>query len=506
MQSNITAKGRYDKMLPDRQPFLDRAREVAKLTIPALFPPDGHTGTSYFHTPYQSVGARGVNNLASRLLLTLLPPNSPFFRMVPPSSLRTELEAQGPNSPMKAKLDKALSDFERTVQDSIEAASDRNEVYEGLRNVLVGGNVMLALLADETRVYTLDQYVVRRSRGGKPLEMIIMETLAIEEVPEDILEKVMERVEKGAESVDAYTRVWLQNNRYHIRQEIADVVVPGSATTFPADGMPFLPLRFTKIAGENYGRSFGEEYFGDLMSLEELSKAVVEGAAAAAKVLFLLHPGATTQADDIVKAENLDIIMGRIDELDVLQLQKLSDFSVARQTAEAIEFRLSQAFLMNSSVQRDAERVTAEEIRFMAEELENALGGFYTLMAEEFQLPYAKRKIKQTKNLPNLAKHGVKPVIVTGLEALGRGQDLRKLNLLVADLAQVFGQDILSQKINVDNYLERRAAALGMDIDGLFKTQEEIQQEQTRQQLLATAQDVAPEVVKQAGQGQPQAA
>ena len=41
------------------------------------------------YQPYQGIGARGVNNLASKLSLALMPPNSPFFRfMVEPYTLR----------------------------------------------------------------------------------------------------------------------------------------------------------------------------------------------------------------------------------------------------------------------------------------------------------------------------------------------------------------------------------------------------------------------------------
>ena len=73
------AQARYSQLETRREPFLTRARDAAKLTIPSLLPPSGHTGHSKFSTPAQSLGARGVNNLASKLLLALLPPNSPFF-------------------------------------------------------------------------------------------------------------------------------------------------------------------------------------------------------------------------------------------------------------------------------------------------------------------------------------------------------------------------------------------------------------------------------------------
>ena len=75
-----TIEGRYNHYARDRELFLERGRDCAQFTIPTLIPDEGHTSTSRFNTPYQGIGARGVNNLASKLLLTLLPPNAPFFR------------------------------------------------------------------------------------------------------------------------------------------------------------------------------------------------------------------------------------------------------------------------------------------------------------------------------------------------------------------------------------------------------------------------------------------
>ena len=72
-----------------------------------------------------------------------------------------------------------------------------------------------------------------------------------------------------------------------------------------------------------------------------------------------------------------------------------------------IETRLQFAFLLNSSIQRNAERVTASEIRFMAEDLEQALGGIYSILSQEFQLPFVMRKMammEKSKKLPKLPK------------------------------------------------------------------------------------------------------
>ena len=88
----MSASGRYEKLAADRDSYLDRARECAELTIPSLLPYEGFTYSNDLYQPYQSVGSRGVNNLASKLLLLLFPPNSPFFRLAIDSKTKKELE------------------------------------------------------------------------------------------------------------------------------------------------------------------------------------------------------------------------------------------------------------------------------------------------------------------------------------------------------------------------------------------------------------------------------
>src|SRR5210317_2283211 len=89
-----TAKQRYEAMKEYREHFLNRGRECSELTLPALLPDDGVNHTSDLYTPYQSVGARGVNNLASKLLLLLLPPNQPFFRLSLDAGTEREMSEQ----------------------------------------------------------------------------------------------------------------------------------------------------------------------------------------------------------------------------------------------------------------------------------------------------------------------------------------------------------------------------------------------------------------------------
>ena len=87
-----------------------------------------------------------------------------------------------------------------------------------------------------------------------------------------------------------------ENGRWVWYQEVDDMIIPGSRSTAPKNASPWLVLTFNSVDGEQYGRGRVEEFLGDLKSLEGLSQALVEGAAAASKVIFQsVHPQLQSQ-------------------------------------------------------------------------------------------------------------------------------------------------------------------------------------------------------------------
>ena len=224
-------------------------------------------------------------------------------------------------------------------------------------------------------------------------------------------------------------------------------------------------------------------------------QAIIEGAAASAKTLFLVNPNGVTRAATISKAPNGAVREGTAADISVMQVGKSADFSIAFSAIQRIEARLEFAFLMARSVQRDAERVTAAEINLMAQELENSLGGIYSILTQEFQLPYLRRRmhllVRQGK-VPKLPDELVKPKIVTGLQGLGRGNDRNKLIEFIGTVAQALGPDVMRQYVNVDEAVKRLATSIGIDTANLVKTQEQIQAEQEAAQQQQLIQSLGP--------------
>ena len=507
MINNISCSQRYHKLTGDREIYLDRARECSELTLPSLITPEGFSSATDLYQPFQSTGARGVNNLASKLLLLLFPPNSPFFRLAMDTKTKMELDQDGQ---LRAQIEQGLAGVEREVMGEIENSAMRVHVFEALKHLIVSGNVLLHLpKKGGVRVFPLSSYVCKRDPNGELLEVIVEETVSPKVLPEG-----MDGIDYTSEKdIKIYTKVTrTKEDEYYIYQEVEGMVVPDSEGTYKKELLPWRALRMVHLDGEDYGRSYVEEYLGDLKSLEGLMESIVSAAAASSKLVFLVRPNASVKRRDLTNAKNGAVIVGSPDDVKVLQTEKSSDLRVVLETVKRIEDRLAFAFLLNTSIQRDAERVTAEEIRFMAQELESALGGVYSILSQEMQLPIVHilmDRMSTSKKIPKLPKGSVTPVIVTGVEALGRGNDLNKLRGYVQDLMQLAQANPQAiQMINFNDLVARLATGHGIDTIGLIKTEQQLQAEMQQQQqaqqeqmMMQTMQDAAPSVAKEIVKG-----
>ena len=487
----MTAKSRYDYLSSDRTQFLTEAEDASKLTLPYLI--RGHEeysrGMKQLKTPWQSVGAKGVVALASKLSLALVPPQSSFFK------LQLDESQLGQDFPpeVKSELDLSFAKIERTILDAIAASDDRVVIHQALQHLVVGGNALIFMGKAGLKLFPLNRFVIERDGNGDVIEIVTKERInkkLIEKyLPEDFdynRETVVDGDSKEEEECDVYTHVTRDNNRFLWHQEVYDHVLEGSNSKAPVDTTPWLPLRFNTVDGEAYGRGRVGQFIGDLKSLEALSQALVEGSAAAAKVVFVVSPSSTTKPQTLASAGNGAIVQGRPDDIGVVQVGKTADFQTAYQLMGQLEGRLNEAFLILSV--RDSERTTAQEVQMTQMELEQQLGGLFGLLTVEFLVPYLNRKLsvfQKTGEIPRIPKGMVKPIIVAGINALGRGQDVQALGSFLQTIAQTMGPEAIQQYINPDEVIKRLAAAQGIDVLNLVKSMEEIQGEQQQQQQQA---------------------
>ena len=504
----MTAKSRYDYLSSDRSQFLTEAEDAANLTLPYLI--RGHEehvrGMKQLNTPWQSVGAKGVVALASKLSLSLVPPQTSFFKLqLDESQLGQEFPPE-----VKSELDLSFAKIERTILDAIAASDDRVVIHQALQHLVVGGNALIFMGKQGLKLFPLNRYVIERDGNGDVIEIVTRERInkkLIEKyLPEgyedeiDTDEAVVDETKSDKQECDVYTHVTRDNNRFIWHQEVFDKVLPGSDGKSPLDTTPWLPLRFNTVDGEAYGRGRVGQFIGDLKSLEALSQALVEGSAAAAKVVFVVSPSSTTKPQTLASAGNGAIVQGRPDDIGVVQVGKTADFRTAYELMAQLEKRLNEAFLVLQV--RQSERTTAQEVQMTQMELEQQLGGLFGLLTVEFLVPYLNRKLsvfQKTGEIPKIPKGMVKPIIVAGINSLGRGQDVQALGQFLQTIAQTMGPEAIQQYINPEEVVKRLAAAQGIDVLNLVKSMQEVQAERDKNRAEAAEMEAVkntPEMMK----------
>lgn len=509
MHETDSIKSRFQTLDSSRSALLERAREASRLTIPSLLPEEGFDDTTDLPTPYQGLGAQAVNNLSAKILMALVPPNAPFCRLTIPEDMKRRIISELGAGTYHIEVELRLTEIERAIRNYVETHGLRVPLYKAVRLLVTTGNACL-FVPDEggMRVYSLDQYVVVRDGMGNVTEVITKESVAIDTLPEEFREEVRSKVNqtraKAGTEAEIYTHIVLnEEGKFEVTQEVEGESLQESygydKGEYLPEELPWIVLRWNDPHNSHYGRGHVDDYLGDFVSMESLHKSIVECAAILARILFLLNPNGFATEDDFIDAQNGDVIVANETDIAPFQVDKSHDLQFASSIAGTMGERISQAFLLRSTVQRNAERVTAEEIRYVAQELEDALGGIYSTLAIELQLPLVRRimAILKSNNIyPNLPQEDLTPVITTGYEALGRGHDLQRL-MMFKNAVMELGEQAVGL-IDFSNYLERVALSLGLEVGGLLKTPEQMEQEAQAGQMNDIVQQTAPQVLSAA--------
>jgi len=457
---DITAKGRYDELDSDRGSVTDRAELCAKLTVPYLFMEESATSQDDLDREYISgYGAKLVNHLVGKFALSILPPSQPFYRLS--ATQEAMQEVSGGNPEKEFQIDKTLAEIEEGILRYINKSRFRASLYPSLRTAMVTGDSLIEKLEDDTfRVFNMKNYVIKRDSAGNILDLIILETLDYDAVPDDIQGSIDEKAKD--EPVDLYTRVYLEEGVYKRYQEIAEEIVAGSEVDLKNLSDKYISIRGNKVGGEDYGRGFVEEHLGTFISLNKQLKVLNESAIVASKTVFMVRPTGMAKDKDFVDAANGEAIIGAEEDIGTVKSGKAYDLQITKELVQDMKRELAEAFLMGSASIRDAERVTAHEVQLVASELEASFGGIYTAISEDIQLPLVENAME---TLDIDGGDDIDIIITAGVEALGRNVELSKINNLIGELgmlANLVGAEKIASEVNVPAFLSAMVSNSGV--------------------------------------------
>lgn len=499
----IDVKGRYDKLKTVRDPYVDRAKEFASLTLPSVMPvsDDDWGGSSKMDLDWQSHGSHVTNFMVNKYMMTLLPPSTPFARLRLPDEATAALEAQYGKAPLMFFLSRSER---KMFVDGFEAMNAREVLAEYITHLVVTGNAVLympdsAKIKDEAekgvRFYALNQYVVRRNQTGTIIELVMVDKLDAYTMPEAAGEALSRLgIEPKFDDDKLYTLYtgffWdAKEQKYSMQQQVEGEPI-GEVGTFKKDDAPFVVGTWRLSRNEHYGRGWAEDNSGTLNAISLLSQALVEGAIAMTDIKYLVDPAGAIKPEALNGAASGAYVAGKPDAVKPVQTGKSGDMGFVSELIKHYEQKLALAALMSSAATRDAERVTAEEIRLQARELETGHAGVFTGIANTL-LKRLARKLMQDI-MPQLLKAKIAVTIVTGLDALGRSGDLEQLRGMMSDLQllQAVPEPLLAA-FKPKDFLMTLASMHGVDYTPWVLTDEEEQAQQQAQQQQANFSQMA---------------
>lgn len=472
--SKYTARGRWQELDAKRVGLITRCERYAALTLPSVFPEDGYDeGQDQLSQSINSIGAQAVNNLVNKMVLAMFAPSRPFMRLDLPTTEKAAI-LRGLNM-TEQQFREELSVAEKEMIRFLDGTGSRPKLFDLFAHLIITGNCLRLTEGKSMRIIGLRDYVVRRNLKGEVIEILLRESVNKDELPEKLQVYVTRK--EDDQTVD-YFRWWKWNGKvFKETQWIDELCIQGggAAGQYKPEHMPVQAHTWRLPDKRHYAIGHVEDYIGDFEGLNDLTEAEVNGAILASEFRWLVNPGGMTRPEDFQRTRNGDSLPGVKGDLELVNAAAVAGaLQVVSASAEKFVRRIGAGFLLSGAVQRDAERVTAEEIRMLANELETGLGGIYSRLAVDLQLPLAYWLMGNVDNAVFKGSDFV-PTIVTGLDALSRNGDLESMQLFLQDVVQITAMPPeVQQYLKLDTIFSALAAGRGLRASDYVNTQSNV--------------------------------
>lgn len=499
--AKTTHKALFHKYRDDT--VLQKARKYAHWTLPQLMADvtlAARGATIVLERDYQEIGALLVNNLASKLAGLLFPSSRPFYKIKPSKELTKLAKEKGIQ---EASMAGNMAKLEMESCQQLFLNGSYEQLVMSMKHLIVTGNVLMYrdTKLNKSTVYGLTSYSIRRDGRGNLMDCLLQEFADIKTLPLDVQSvlrlKSPHKYREGSDSshnVELYTRIERDSDSngnpiYKVTQQ-ADGLDVGTPGSYPEHLCPWQAVSWSLIAGENYGRGLVEDYAGGFAKLSDESLAATLYGVEACRLINLVAPGMGADVDELQAAGTGEYVQGSKDSV---LAHEGGDAGKMQQMAASIEAtfgRLARAFMYKANT-RNAERVTAFELKQDALEAEETLGGTYSSLSAAMQVPLAHVLLTEVDSAMQgaiLLGH-IKLGIMAGIQALGRQAEVQNLAMAAQDAAAiipVLAQ--LSNRVDKDKVLDVIMAGQSVDTSTIYKDEKQLAAEKDAAQQQAAGQ------------------
>ncbi len=501
MSKRLSHKSRFLKYRDET--VIQKSIDYARWTLPQLMVDielNSNGRGAVVERDYQEIGPLLVNNLAAKLTGLLFPASRPFFEAELTDQL---IQAATRAGQSQQDLQNQFAKLVIRACKRVFKNASYAQLVQAARHLIVTGNVLTYRDSDEQRIttYGLQSFAVRRDGSGRLLDTVLRERTYIEALAPDIAAALRRanpskyRRQDDAPPVDLYTRIERKVAKtgrvyFRVTQE-ADEIEVGTPGEYPEHLCPWQVITWNLIAGENYGRGLVEDYAGGFAKLSDASEAAALYGIEILKVLHVVAPGLGADIDEMATAESGEYVQGLNGSVQAHEAGDAIKLQTIRQEINEVFGNLARAFMYKANT-RDAERVTAYELRQDAQEADNVLGGVYSSLAEKWQVPMAHVLIYEERAtlLAGLLDGTVKLDIIAGVPALGRSIDLQNLLDAAQDISAIVPAfTALSKRVNAQALFETVLRLNSIDTEEFFLSDAEFKAQQDAERVEAEGKD-----------------
>ena len=448
-----------------------------------------------------SIGAESLNNFISQLSKIVFPIQGAFFRV-------DKKRGDTPNidSLSETQQRDVYRKLEENAMEALYIRGLHAQKFMLLAQLIGLGDVVFKIPRErqsEMQVYDMNDAVIKRTRNGRLADLIIKENTEhrfLSDKAKRTLQLKGKKVYKEEDILALYTHVRLNsNNKFEVHMSVEDISLDTGLNFYACDKCEYNVASITLKRGSNHGTGIVQQYLPLIHKANVYADTNTDIAVAGSLVNWAIKPNAAIRPEEFAEREQGQPFAVNPDDIKAIVADVGNHLQITSLQYQAIVNTLQRVFLLPQAVQRDAERVTAQEIRMVAAKIEEQHSGLYAQIAERLQRPMAVIGLDMVDDEDLIMyKDEVEVKVVTAMEAQSRGMELDNMLASLGD-ATIFNSvpPQVAERIKIENVMSTIFNNRNVDAPAYIKSTEEFnaeQQEMANREAEAQAAQQAPQL------------